>query len=308
MGGQLDTYMMLRAKIESRLAELVELDGPLDPLLGSLRHSLLAPAKRVRAVLTMIAARELGGKEGDALDLACAVEMIHTSSLILDDLPCMDNAATRRGIPSNHRVFGEATAILASIGLMNRAYGVAAVSPRLTCDQRTEAVGVLEWSVGLEGLVRGQHDDLADYRASMNEAQLERMYAQKTGALFAAAAECGAIVAKNQAARPAMRKFGLDLGVGFQMLDDVLDAHATSDRAGKDVSKDSGRTTFPSLLGVKAAAELGRIKIVGGVGAAVEAAEAAGSDGRLFKAFTSTLASAFEDLMPEFQGQLVANG
>ncbi|WP_127077379.1 polyprenyl synthetase family protein [Rhodomicrobium lacus] len=307
MGGQLDVYMMLRAKIESRLAELVELDGPLDPLQGSLRHSLLAPAKRVRAVLTLVAARELGGRETDALDLACAVEMIHTSSLILDDLPCMDNAATRRGIPSNHRVFGEATAILASIGLMNRAYGVAAAAAKLSADQRAEAVGVLEWSVGLEGLVRGQHDDLADYRATMNEAQLETMYAQKTGALFAAAAECGAIVANNQAARPAMRKFGLDLGVGFQILDDVLDAHATSDRAGKDTSKDSGRTTFPSLLGVTEAAEIGRAKIEGGVGAAVAAAQAAGSDGRLFTAFASRLAEAFSELMPEFQGKLVVS-
>ncbi len=308
MSGQLDYFLKMRARVETRLAELVPTSGSADPLQGALRHSLLAPAKRVRAVLMMIAARELGGKEEHALDLACSLEMIHAASLILDDLPAMDDAETRRGLPANHRVFGEATAILAAIGLMNRAYGVAAASELLSMEQRISAIEVLHWAVGLDGLVRGQQDDLADARATMTHSELERMYARKTGALFAAAAECGAIVAKNQAARPAMRGFGLDLGVGFQMLDDVLDARSTCDRAGKDVAQDNGRTTFASLLGVKGAAALARGKIEGGVTSACVAARQAGGDGRMFTAFAARLAAAFSDLMPEFTGELAANG
>jgi geranylgeranyl diphosphate synthase, type II len=308
MSGQLDYFLKLRARVEARLAELLPPAGD-DPLLGSLRHSLLAPAKRVRAVLMMIAARELGGKEEHALDLACSLEMIHAASLILDDLPAMDDAETRRGLPSNHRVYGEATAILAAIGLFNHAYGVAAAAEPISMQQRIEAIQVLHWSVGLDGLVRGQQDDLGDDRATMTHAELERMYARKTGALFAAAAECGAIVAKNSSARDAMRGFGLDLGVGFQMLDDVLDARSTCDRAGKDVAQDNGRTTFASLLGVKGAAVLARRKIEDGVTSACVAARAAGGDGRTFTAFAGMLAAAFSDLMPEFQAELaVANG
>jgi geranylgeranyl diphosphate synthase type II len=308
MGSHLEYFMKLRARVEARLAELVSSGASGDPLWGSMRHSLLAPAKRVRAVLMMITARELGGKEEQALDLACSLEMLHAASLILDDLPAMDDAETRRGLPANHRVYGEATAVLAAIGLMNRAYGVAASSHALDLQQRVDAVDVLQYSIGLDGLVRGQQDDLADDRDAMTHAELERMYARKTGALFAAAAECGAIVAKNSAARSAMRRFGLDLGVGFQMLDDVLDARCSGDRAGKDVDQDCGRATFASLLGVKGAAALARAKIEGGVTAACMAATASGGDGRMFTAFAARLAAAFSDLMPEFQAELAASG
>jgi geranylgeranyl diphosphate synthase, type II len=305
---QLDYFTNLRTRIETRLAELIPTSAAADPLQGALRHSLLAPAKRVRALLMIIAARELGGREEHAMDLASSLEMIHTASLILDDLPAMDDAETRRGLPANHRVFGEATAILAAVGLLNRSYGVAAVAKGLSLDQRVAAIDVLHWAVGLEGLVRGQQDDLADARASMTPVELERMYASKTGALFAAAAECGAIIAQKPALREAMRRFGLDLGVGFQMLDDVLDARSTSDRAGKDVDQDCGRTTIASLLGVNAAAALARAKIDGALTAARLAARSAGGDGRMFAAFTGRLAGAFSELMPEFTSELAVNG
>jgi geranylgeranyl diphosphate synthase type II len=267
----------------------------------------MAPAKRVRAVLAMIAARELGGKEENCIDLACSVEMIHAASLILDDLPAMDDAETRRGLPANHRVFGEATAILAAIGLLNRSYGVAANANGLDADQRLAAVDLLHWAVGLDGLVRGQQEDLADARSTMTAGELERMYARKTGALFAAAAECGAIAARKPGLRGAMRTFGLDLGVGFQVLDDVLDARSTSAKAGKDVAQDSGRVTFASLMGVNGAANMARNKIEGALVAACGAAAKAGSDGRMFTAFAARLAGAFSDLMPEFSAQLAVN-
>jgi geranylgeranyl pyrophosphate synthase len=308
MTGPLDQFTKLRARIEARLAELISPEVPAEPLEGALRYSLLAPAKRVRAVLLIVAARELGGKEEDALDLASALEMIHAASLILDDLPAMDDAETRRGLPANHRVFGEATAILAAVGLLNRSYGVAAAAEGLTLDQRIAAIGVLQWAVGLEGLVRGQQDDLADSRAFLTPVGLERMYARKTGALFAAAAECGAIIAKKPALRDVMRRFGLDLGVGFQILDDVLDARATADRAGKDVDQDNGRATFASLLGAGEAAALARAKIEGALIAARAAAKSAGGDGNMFAAFAGRLASAFYDLMPELPASIAASG
>lgn len=308
MSAQMDYFGKLRARVEARMAELVPAGVSSDGLQGALRHSLLAPAKRVRALLTFIVALELGGKEEAALDLACALEMIHAASLIVDDLPAMDDAETRRGLPANHRVFGEATAILAAIGLLNRSYGVAAAAEDLSLDQRVAAVGVFHWAVGLDGLVRGQHDDLADGRATMSDSELERMYARKTGALFAAAAECGAIVARQFGLRAAMRRFGLDLGIGFQVLDDVLDARATRDRAGKDVDQDNGRATFANLLGVDNAAALAHAKIESALSAACGAAQAAGSDGHMFKAFAARLAGAFSELMPEFRVKLAVNG
>lgn len=308
MTGQVDNLVRLRARVEARLAELVPGASPAEPLQCAVRYSLLAPAKRVRAVLMMIAARELGGKEEHALDLACSLEMIHTASLILDDLPAMDDAETRRGLSANHRVFGEATAILAAVGLLNRSYGVAAAAEGLNLDQRIAAIEVLHWAVGADGLVRGQQDDLAEGRSSMSRVELERMYARKTGALFAAGAECGAIIAQRPELRAPMRGFGLDLGVGFQMLDDVLDARATPDRAGKDVDQDSGRTTFASLLGVRGAAASARAKIEGALVSACLAARSAGGDGRLFAAFAARLASAFSDLMPEFAVELAVSG
>ncbi len=256
----------------------------------------------------VVAARELGGREENALDLASALEMIHAASLILDDLPSMDDAETRRGAPATHRVFGEATAILAAVGLLNRSYGVAAAAQGLSLDQRVAAISVLQWAVGLDGLVRGQQDDLADARASMTPTELERMYARKTGALFAAAAECGAIIADKPALQEVMRRFGLDLGVGFQILDDVLDARSTADRAGKDVDQDNGRATFASLLGADEAASLARAKIEGALIAARAAAKSAGGDGHMFAAFAGRLAGAFYDLMPGFPAELAANG
>ena len=306
MTSQSELFTMHRARIEARLSELMP-PSATDSLQAAVRHSLLAPAKRVRALLMMIAAKELDGREERCLDLACSVEMIHAASLILDDLPVMDNAETRRGLPANHRVFGEATAILSAIGLLNRSYGVAASACDLTVDQRVEAIDVLHWAVGFDGLVRGQQDDLGDGRSVMTPSELERMYARKTGALFAAAAECGAIVAGKSALRPAMRAFGLDLGIGFQVLDDVLDARSTCARAGKDVDQDTGRVTFTSFLGINGAAAMARSKIEAALLAACRAATSAGGDGRLFTLFASRLAGTFSDLMPEFTSQLAVS-
>lgn len=306
MSATFDYFARLRSRVETRLTELVPMGAGYDRLNGALCHSLLAPAKRVRAVLTLITARELAGGDEGALDLACALEMIHAASLILDDLPAMDDAEIRRGLPANHRVFGEATAILAAVGLLNRSYGVA-VSADLGAEQRVAVVDVLHWAIGLDGLVRGQHDDLDASRSGMSAAELERMYARKTGALFAAAAECGAIAASKPNLRGALRRFGLDLGIGFQVLDDVLDARGTLALAGKDVDQDNGSTTFTSLLGVNGAIAFGKSKIENALNTARLAANSAGSDGHLFQAFANHLAGAFSELVPEFRSEIAVN-
>ncbi len=303
-----DPFADRRSRVERRLDELVPASAPDDRITASIRHSLLAPAKRVRGVLALTATRELGGKESDTLDAACAIEMVHAASLILDDLPAMDNAQVRRGLPANHRVFGEATAVLAAIGLLNCAYSVVANTSSLGAAQRVSLTDVLSWSIGLDGLVRGQADDLADSRALLTDTELERMYARKTGALFAAAAECGAVLADRYELRGSMRRFGLDLGIGFQVLDDVLDAAGTAEQAGKDVALDANRATFVSVLGLKEAAAFGQRKIQSAVSQAQEAAQSAGGDGRQFVLFAARLAGAFSDIMPELGAQLAVHG
>ncbi len=303
--GFLDAHRALVAeRLEALLAQSG--NGP-DRLLRSMRHSLLAPAKRVRPLLTLIAAKELGGREDAALDLGCALEMVHAASLILDDLPAMDNADLRRGLPSNHRVFGDATAILAAIGLMNRAFGVAAECQHLPGPNRLEAVDVLHRAIGVEGLVGGQEEDLHDCRSYSSAQQLEAMYGRKTGALFAAAMELGAIAAGQSEARAPFALCGHDLGVGFQILDDVVDAQAEAGRAGKDVLKDRSRPNFASLLGAGSARARGQAKIEKAVAAATDLASRHGGTGRHLAAFTEHLMRAFSDVLDE-RGAVMAAG
>jgi geranylgeranyl diphosphate synthase type II len=295
-----DVFALRRQAVEARLAQL--LPSAHDTICQSIRHSLLAPAKRVRGVLALTATHALGREESAAHDAACAVEMVHAASLILDDLPSMDDAQTRRGLPTNHRIYGEATAILAAIGCLNEAYGVLAKSDAMSAEQKADIAATLSDAVGLDGLVKGQDDDLGKARADMGLSDLELMYARKTGALFAAAAECGAILAGRPQLRRVMRRFGYDLGTGFQVLDDVLDASATSESAGKTVSTDQNRKTFVNLMGARAAAAFGRKKIEDAV-AAAEAASSVGRQGQ-FALFAARLASSFAEIIPELSSEL----
>lgn len=297
-----------RKSVDARLAVLLETPGAgPQRLMQAMRHSLLAPSKRVRALLALIVAREFGGGEAAAADLGCALEMVHAASLILDDLPAMDDAELRRGLPANHRVFGEATAILAAIGLMNRAYGVAAECLEMDFSARVEAVDVLQRSIGVHGLVGGQEEDLHDCKTYSTEQKLEGMYGRKTGALFAAAAELGAIAASQSNLRAELWRFGWEIGVGFQILDDVVDSMARKDRAGKDVNKDRGRPSFPSLIGAMPARTRARAKIETAVAAAGHLAVLHGGNGQLLGAFTRRLTRAFDEILDE-PGALLAAG
>ena len=219
-----------------------------------MRHTLLAPAKRVRAVLAILAARDLGTDGHAALSSACALEMVHAASLILDDLPAMDDASLRRGVPANHKLFGEATAILAAIALLNRAYGAIAEDGLLSAAARVRLAEILSRSVGSEGLVAGQEQDLKWSSTKATRRDVELVHARKTAALFSAAAEMGAVVAgAGEEIIAVMRNFGMKLGLAFQILDDLLDATASRESVGKDVAQDGRRPSLALSIGLEAA-------------------------------------------------------
>ena len=251
---QLD-HQDLRRRVDRRLGELIPSENAHPKRLHrAMRYSLLAGGKRIRPLLTIQVATDLGASITAALDPACAIEMVHTASLILDDLPCMDDAFLRRGEPANHRVFGEDTAILAATALLNQAFGVIADSEHLTAQTRLDLTRLLSESVGSNGIIAGQFRDLQMQQGRGNDAQLTEMYAQKTGALFVAALEAGARVAGvDRSWVVAVREYGANLGLAFQLLDDLLDTFGSRTDIGKDIGQDAAHETLASRLGEKGA-------------------------------------------------------
>ncbi len=250
-------------------------------LRDAMAYSLHAPGKRLRPLLTVLAAEAVGGSMAAALPAACAVEMVHTYSLIHDDLPAMDDDDLRRGLPTCHKKFDEATAILAGDALLTLAFGVLAES----YPPATASVSVVELAAGAgaAGMVGGQMLDLEAQSAGVTG--LETIHRLKTGALFKAALRLGLYSA--QADRPGgvdpvalghLDDFAAAFGLAFQITDDLLDVESSAELAGKRVGKDAalGKLTYPGLLGVAEsrarAAELGRL--------AVSAADALGERGR----------------------------
>jgi geranylgeranyl diphosphate synthase type II len=221
----------------------------------SMAYTVLAPSKRVRPVLTLLSAELCGGTRASALAAGTAVELVHAASLMLDDLPSMDDAPLRRGRPSNHRQFGEAIAILAAFGLLNQAYGLIASSyePALA----TKLSAGLADAVGLDGLVGGQAADLLATDQQINFEMLERIHRGKTGALFVAAAVAGALCAKApQEAIGSLSAYAKNLGLAFQIVDDLLDVEGDPAETGKAVREDARKTTFVSFSGVTGARKL----------------------------------------------------
>lgn len=250
-------FVALRAIIAARLQALLPgVEQPPQRLHGAMRHALVGPGKRLRPLLTLLAARRFGGDEAAALEAGCAVEMVHAASLVLDDLPCMDDAELRRGKPATHRAFGEDTAILAAIALLNQAYGVMATLPGVPEAQRLRLVTLLVQAVGPLGLTGGQEHDLHDRCTHVATDEVDALNHQKTGVLFMAALEAGAVIGgAPETGVAAMRRFGRHLGLAFQTLDDLLDATATAQAAGKDVRQDDGKPTLISLCGLETAHE-----------------------------------------------------
>lgn len=215
-------------------------------------YSVLSPGKRLRPIITMLTCFHLGRDDLAALDCACAIEIIHAASLVIDDLPCMDNAELRRGQATAHRKFGEDVAVLSGVGLLNMAFGVVAALDDLPAETRIELVSLLSNAVGSNGLIAGQLMDLKMRTAQPGN--LARLNALKTGALFVAAAEAGAIVAGACADKiEHVRGFASELGLAFQIADDILDTAPYAGRTGKDTGKDAGKPTLLAILGEEGA-------------------------------------------------------
>lgn len=241
---------LIRGLVQERMASLLPApQDETDLVSHAMRSFALAPGKRLRPVLTVMSAAELGQGHHAVLDVACAVEMVHGASLILDDLPCMDDAALRRGLPTVHRRYGEDTAILASVALLSRAFQVVAEVEGLPPMIRADLVGVLAASVGSQGLVGGQFKDLRGTLAQRLVDEVEQTNALKTGALFGAALEMSAILGcSSDETRAKLRAAAVELGHAFQLLDDLRDT-ADSSATGKDEGKDEGKGTLVALLG-----------------------------------------------------------
>lgn len=247
----LDDPRAVRLAVEERLDQLLAPHpGVPSNLHGAIRHASLAPSKRVRPVLLVLIADPHPDLEQTALDVGCAVEMVHTASLILDDLPCMDDAQMRRERPTTHIAFGQSTAILSAIALLTQAFGIIAGLEQVPAQTRTRLANVLSQAVGWEGLVAGQEIDVNGRAALLGAEQVENLNWLKTGVLFVAAAEMGAILADLEEVRvDAVRRFARHFGLAFQTADDLLDRTATAAEAGKDTAKDGDKATLVSLFG-----------------------------------------------------------
>ncbi len=233
---------------------------PEDILQRAMRYSLLSEGKRIRPILTLEFCCICGGTEQQALPFACAVEMVHAYSLIHDDLPCMDNSDTRRGIPTSHKVFGESTALLAGDALLTAAFEtVLDARQYLGSEKAALAALTLSRAAGDKGMVFGQVLDLLGERRRLSVSELELMNAQKTGALIEAACVLGVIAAGGmQREHTLAREYARSLGLAFQIRDDMLDAEGSASEMGKPAGSDSvnRKSTFASLLGRRECARL----------------------------------------------------
>jgi geranylgeranyl diphosphate synthase type II len=246
-----------RGQVEDALRALFR--APAGEVGAAVEYSLFAPGKRLRPILALMVADVLRGDPESVVPAGCAIEMVHTASLILDDLPSMDDARTRRGRPTCHVAHGEATAILAAFALQNRAFEILgegwAGGP--ASPVRSELIRDLARAIGLDGMIAGQARDLAMTEKPLDFQTLEFIHSRKTGALFIASAELGAAAAQASAAeRGAVAAYAKNLGLAFQIVDDLLDFVGTADELGKDAGQDLKKTTFVSFSGVEGAREL----------------------------------------------------
>ena len=267
----LATYLeSRRAEIESALDRYLP-KRPACPAIvdEAMRYSLFAGGKRLRPVLTLASAECVAGRTGgspdgartQALPAACALEMIHTYSLIHDDLPAMDNDSLRRGRPTLHVVYNDGIAILAGDGLLTEAFALLAREPQHTNDptlaaRKLRTVQVIAMAAGAGGMVGGQAIDLraGTGAASLNRAELEDMHRRKTAALMRAAAGAGAIMAGgSEDVVTAIDEYATHLGLAFQIVDDILDVSGASIELGKTAGKDAaaGKPTYPALYGLE---------------------------------------------------------
>lgn len=244
-------YAAYQAAIEQYLEGLFSTDKPYGRLQEAMRYSLLSGGKRIRPVLTLELAR-LGGIDWHlALPYACALELVHTYSLIHDDLPCMDDDDLRRGKPTCHKAYGETLAVLAGDALQPEAFRLIAEAPCMSAESRVEAIRVLSHAAGADGMVAGQVIDTLCGVSTQQE--LTGMYRLKTGVMISAAAELGCVASGMPATmRQQAIAFADKLGLAFQIRDDMLDVIGNADEFGKPIGsdKDEGKVTYVDRLGL----------------------------------------------------------
>lgn len=241
---------------------LPETKDPAHELYNAMRYSLFAGGKRIRPILCIAAAEAVGGTHEDVMPVACAFEMIHTYSLIHDDLPAMDDDELRRGKPTNHMVYGEAIAILAGDGLLTEAFRVMASSElleRVGADRFIRVMEMVASAAGARGMVLGQVLDIRAEGKKIDTSQMEIIHEHKTGALLRASVTTGAILGRGTDEQiDQLDKYGKYIGLAFQISDDILDIEGSTEELGKQTGVDAerGKNTYPSNYGMENAKKM----------------------------------------------------
>jgi len=254
----------LRTEIEPALDRALPPEGAWpETIHRAVRYSLFAGGKRIRPVLVLAAGEAVGGVREEVMPLACAVEMIHTYSLVHDDLPAMDDDDLRRGQPTSHKIFGEAVAILAGDALLTRAFHLLAEMPPEwdleRARRRVQATAVLGEACGTTGLIGGQVMDLESEGRAIDAESLETLHRAKTGALLSACVRGGAILGgAGEADLALLTRYAAAIGLAFQVVDDILDTTEGAEQLGKTAGKDeaAGKATYVSLHGLERAREM----------------------------------------------------
>lgn len=259
-----EKLIQLKDLVENRLSELLPAEAP-ELLRDSMMYSLLAGGKRLRPAMHLLAAELVDGQVEQCLDMACAIEMIHTYSLIHDDLPALDNDVLRRGRATNHVVYGEAQAILAGDGLLNCAYETMlrnALRYPSQANKFLKAIEIIAKAAGVTGMIAGQVMDVALEGQQVDFSQLQYIHAHKTGDMITGALLSGAaLFTENAELLASVESYGRNVGLVFQIVDDILDITA-GEELGKSRGKDAeeGKVTYPSLFGIEKSRQIAKEK------------------------------------------------
>ena len=246
-----DRRLMVEEALEVALPQQ---DGPETRVVEAMRYSLFAGGKRLRPILCLAASEAVGGDLQAAMPAGCALEMIHTYSLIHDDLPAMDDDDLRRGKPTNHKVFGEAIAILAGDGLLTEAFVLLSDYNSLLPERAVQVIGVIAEAASYRGMVGGQVVDILSQNKRADLETVQQMHSRKTAALIAAATESGALTGKGSEAQvAALARYGRAIGLAFQIADDILDIEGDTELLGKTTGADEarGKVTYPAAVGLE---------------------------------------------------------
>ncbi|UCD79766.1 MAG: polyprenyl synthetase family protein [Desulfobacterales bacterium] len=255
-------------QINDALEKIFKIFEPDETLIKAMKYSLMAGGKRIRPVLCLGATEALGGRSEDALTAACAIEMIHTYSLIHDDLPAMDDDGLRRGKPTCHIAFNEATAILAGDALLTLAFEILSSTSPEDAEMSAKClkiIRIISTAAGCQGMIQGQMLDIASEGCQLSASELESMHSLKTGALIEASLHCGAVIADaGEHQKEMLKAYGRNIGLAFQVTDDILNVEGNPELMGKAIGTDQqhDKSTYPSLLGVDASKKFAQKLII----------------------------------------------